>query len=280
MRRKAGGFWGRKIAEAELLGCIRNPRTRAEAVLDGLFSQGVVLVESDGDREVYQAASEAINDYASREIQFIPVGGTGGFAEPCRFYQHLEIPVAIIADLDAIADTDKMIACIKILRGEKGDTSALLDSFRTLAQKLKELPPPITEEEFKNALKQLSERDLDWKNRDDNSVRNELSYLTGKIRRIQRLKEGGLEAYGDYPDIKIHLESLIQSSKECGLFFVPRGELEDWVPHLMSDHGRHKNKIERAAIAASRIREAPIKNGDVWEFIQSVFDYLKIRLER
>ena len=58
LTRRKKQFSGRLIAERELVDNLRNPRTRAEAILDGVFSKGVVLVESEGDREEYQAASE------------------------------------------------------------------------------------------------------------------------------------------------------------------------------------------------------------------------------
>src|SRR5262249_37642609 len=99
LTRRNREFSGRLIAEQELVNAVRNPRARAEAILDGIFSKGVVLVESEGDREEYQAASEALEDYPSREAHFVPVGGTGGFAEPLRFYRSLDIPAAVIADL-------------------------------------------------------------------------------------------------------------------------------------------------------------------------------------
>ena len=89
LTRKEGEFRGHTIAEAELLACIRKPITRAEAVLDGLFSQAVILVESDGDREVYQAASGRLQvmrrwkssscrpeERAALRIQFGSIGGS------------------------------------------------------------------------------------------------------------------------------------------------------------------------------------------------------------
>jgi hypothetical protein len=273
MSHKQGAFWSRKLSEESLLNCIHNPRTREESILDGVFSRGVVLVESEGDREVYHAAAESIIDYASREVQFIPVGGTGGFANPARFYRRLEIPVGVVADLDAICDTSKMIACTEALCLESEDASAISEAFTDLAGRLKALPPSITAEEVKEALREIGNREMDWKRGDDNALRRELNELEGRIKRLHRLKEGGIDGYDQYPDIKTFLVNLVQRCKGIGLFFVPRGELEDWVPHLMSDCPK-RNKIERAAIAASRIRAADVKEGDVWEFVESVFNFL------
>ena len=60
-------FAARLLPNEELRVAVRNPRSRAEAVLDGLFAKAVIVVESDGDREVYQAAGENIAGFPSQE---------------------------------------------------------------------------------------------------------------------------------------------------------------------------------------------------------------------
>src|SRR5690606_36976298 len=49
-------FKGHLIGPDELRECMDRPIIRAETILDGIFADGVVLVEADGDRAVYQAA--------------------------------------------------------------------------------------------------------------------------------------------------------------------------------------------------------------------------------
>jgi hypothetical protein len=97
------------------------------------------------------------------------------------------------------------------------------------------------------------------------------------LKRIRRLKEGGVEAYKEHSEIKTLLEALIEACSAFGLFFVPVGELEDWVPDLMSAHPKSGSKTERAAIAATKIREAARKEGDVWQFIENVYKFLDER---
>ena len=101
LTRCKSGFRGHLISNEDLRNVLRNPRTKAEAILDAAFSKGVVVVEGDGDREEYLAASEAVADYPAREVHIVPVGGNG-FAEPCRFYRSLEVPVAVVTDLDTV----------------------------------------------------------------------------------------------------------------------------------------------------------------------------------
>ena len=51
-----------------------------------------------------------------------------------------------------------------------------------------------------------------------------------RIRRLKRLKDGGIEAYGEHPEIQELLRFWFQACARCGLFLVPVGELEDWGP--------------------------------------------------
>ena len=279
MSRKGGGFFGHTISETDLIKRIQNPRSRAEAVLDGLFSQGVVLVESDGDREEYQAASEAVKGYAAMEIHFLQVGGTGGFAEPARFYRSLNIPAAIVVDLDAICEPDTVRSWLQVLCKEPDRVKSIAGMVRDLVRKIKELRPPITENEVTERLTELANQELDWQKNDDQRVERSLSELRSRVKRVRKLKEGGVAAYSGYPQIKCGLENVIRDCREFGLFFVPGGELESWIPELMSDCPKGISKTERAAIAASRIREAECKLGDVWEFMQAVFDFLRTQRE-
>ena len=246
LTRKSGEFCGTMLDETSLLDCIRNPRTKAEAILDGLFSNGVIIVESEGDREVYQAAAESIDDHHSREVRVIPMGGTGGFAGPLKFFRKLAIPVAAIADLDAICDTPKMIACVEALCSQPEIVQAATDAFVKLANMIKALPPSITQKEVLEELEAIGKLPMEWTRGDDNKIRRRLNELQHKISRVSKLKEGGIEAYLLYNAIHIHMNSVIEASRQLGLFFVCVGELENWVPEFVPDHSKRRNKFGKS----------------------------------
>jgi hypothetical protein len=125
-------------------------------------------------------------------------------------------------------------------------------------------------------LRQLSEEAWDWKAGGDNVLRRKLNELEGQLKRVQKLKEGGIAAYADHRDIQEALEKVVAEFGRIGLFFVPVGELEDWVKDLMADTPKgSKSKTDRAALAAARIRAAPDKFGDIWAFVRAVLDYLR-----
>jgi hypothetical protein len=264
------------VTEAELVNKLRNPRTRAESILDGMFSKAVVLVESEGDREEYQAAAEAIEDYPATEISFVPVGGTGGFAEPLRFYQMLRIPVAIVSDLDLICDADKMRCLVAYLCQDDVRLREIEQTHREIMNNIKALPPTITEQEAKSTLSSLAQQEWDWHHDGDNILRRELNQLEGRLKRVRRLKEGGIEAYREYPHIYEQLQRLVSEAASIGLFLVPVGELEAWVTHLTAAVPKNNvSKSDRAALVADLIREARDKSGDIWSFIASVVNHIR-----
>ena len=58
-----------------------------------------------------------------------------------------------------------------------------------------------------------------------------------------------------------------------GVFLVPVGELEDWVPHLVTTGQSKKKKAEWANHAANQIREHALEQGDVWDFVRQIASF-------
>lgn len=271
-------FAGHRLIAEEVKAACKNPRATTESLLDGIFAKGVVVVESEGDRVEYGAACEAIPDYPAREVHFLSVSGGGGFGDAFRFYHSLRIPVAIISDLDYACEVNQVAPILTAHQDKVEEVKVLLAEMSEMARKIKELSPPITEVEAKTRLKEWSERPLNWMAGDDNKLRREMNAMREQLRRIQKLKDGGVVAYDQHPEIKELLLSVVGKAAALGLFFVPVGELDDWVKWLMEDAPKSDSeKLERAVVAASRIRETPAserRKDDIWDFVRKVLDYL------
>jgi hypothetical protein len=87
-----------------LASAIEKPLVRTETIFDGIFADGVVLVESDADRAVYQAVWESVPPTRQLDLLFVPLNGKGAMADVARFFRALQIPVAVIPDLDLVKD--------------------------------------------------------------------------------------------------------------------------------------------------------------------------------
>jgi hypothetical protein len=229
-------------------------------------------VEGEGDRAVYQAAGEGIESDFAGEVHLVPVHGTGGIAEICKFYRSLRIPVAIIADLDVVTDNPKMKLFLNKLTS-RDKAEAILNLCKGVEETVRKIPPTISEQSVRNELDGIKALAQSWEKRDDIPVAVKLSALRKRIDRLHELKSKGVAAFESSSVLKQQLEEIITRCRAIGIFLVPCGQLENWVPHLMQGVSK-ENKPEWADEAARRIKEAREKIGDIWHFVKSVAAFL------
>jgi hypothetical protein len=114
-------------------------------------------------------------------------------------------------------------------------------------------------------------------------LRGKLIKLIDRTYRLQKLKEVGIESIPEEWNLdstaatKIPLRQnvmkLLNKLNSSGLFLVPVGELESWMPVLMKDISR-EDKSKWAMNAAGKIEELGERDNDVWSFLRSVAQFL------
>jgi hypothetical protein len=241
-------------------------------VLDGIFAQAVVVVEADGDRLVYQAAWETLHDEFRFDLHFSTVGGTGGIADTCRLYRTLKIPIAVAADLDMLADPDRLPRVLEQLVDDSVTRNALLSDTKAISEAVRALPPTKAPAETLAELRGLTESPMDWDLKHDLELRRRLRELANELDRMRRLKRGGVDMYTG--QLGAEMRELLDRFRVHGLFLVPVGELEEWLPQKeIAVSKRNKRAWSNAAaqvIQGGGKREAPL-----WIFIRSIAEYLK-----
>jgi energy-coupling factor transporter ATP-binding protein EcfA2 len=268
LTRRATSFVGHLVSADTLKTALSKPTLRAESVLDGIFAQAVVIIEADSDRLVYQAVWETLNTELRLDIHFSPVGGTGGIADTCRLYRTLKIPVAVVADLDLIADKDRLRRVVEAVSGK--EDSPLMTQASEILEEIRKLPPTLTPEELCAALKQALASSMVWEDGDDSHLRRELSRLASQLDRMRRLKTGGIGAFP--ATVSAALTRLVADLKTVGIFVVPVGELEQWLAGQISES--KTNKWAWASAAAQHIQDSGSRGGDIWDFMRNVGSYL------
>ena len=276
LTRRGQLFRAHMVPPSELTEALSRPTLRAEAVLDGIFAQAVIVVEADGDRVVYQAAWETVEEDFRIDIHFTTVGGTGGIADTCRLYRTLRIPIAVIADLDMLLDPDRMDRVLESLIDDSSIRTSLMDACADVGEKIRDVPPVMSADDVVSELASITEMNMDWNNRDDLAIKHRLGELRNKIDRMRSLKKAGAAAYSG--DLAVRIKDVLAQLCDHGLFMVPVGELEEWL-------GKHQvevsksNKRAWANAAAHRIQQLGKKSGDVWEFVSGVGRYLALNPE-
>jgi hypothetical protein len=266
-------FFARQVDSDVLSEAIRKPTVRAETVLDGIFSQAVIVIEGDGDRIVYQAAWESVGGELNFDIHFASVGGTGGIADTCDLYRILGIPVGVIADLDVILDKDKLTRILRSLGVSKDRTANLMEKTAEVAAAILELPPNISVQVVIEKLQTLGAQDYDWSKADDNSLRVELNQLSNSLNRMRKLKRGGVKVVPN--EIVALLNTLIEKFEALGIFLVPYGDLEEWLADCGLKSSKTQNKWAWANEAATYIRGSEPRDDDVWGFMRRLGSFLR-----
>lgn len=271
LSRVGAQFVGRRVSKEKLKASIEKPSTKSESILDGLFAEAVTVVESEGDRLVYGTTWDKVAGEFEHDVHFVSVGGLGGIADPCVLYHSLKIPVCVIADLDVIQELSVFENILKaVAPGES--VQELMDFVRRILEAVNALGPIYDEEHTRNALSGVLSEELDWNNHMQvNRIRATLSDLSRGLSPTSRLKKGldNLKAYNVYHD----LVALLNQCRSHGVFLVPVGELEDWMPQLTASGPSKKRKAEWANFAASRIRESAAGQDDIWDFIRQMASF-------
>jgi hypothetical protein len=269
--RKSGLFSAHLVPARTLAEAVSRPTVRAESVLDGIFAQAVAVVEADGDRAVYQAVWETLRDEFHLDVHFAAVGGTGGIADTCGLYRALRIPIAVLADLDLLADVNRLRRIVLALGTEPAGAAHILEVAEGLLAQIRKLPPTIEEADVHRRLTELTARKMDWDKEHDFELRTSLSALVHDLDRMRRLKRGGLSAFP--VEISGPLASLLESLKMIGLFLVPHGELEHWLTNRGIEVSKG-SKWEWANAAAQKVQELGSQQDDIWGFMRQVGSYL------
>lgn len=253
---------------------LAKPTVRAESVLDGIFAQAVVVIEADSDRTVYQAVWEALDNEQRLDIHFATVGGTGGIADTCSLYRTLRIPVAVIADLDILADSDRLRRVLDSIAAPK--SAELVSEAERIIDLVKQQPPTLTEIEVRRDVLALLPEDLSWRRQDDVALSARLRQLAKRLDRMRRLKTTGSEPLPD--QLREPLDALIDQLGNVGLFVVPVGELEEWLQGRGIAASK-QNKWAWANEAASLVRNTDPEIGGIWDFMRRVGTHLQRGLQ-
>ena len=278
LSRVGSRFSSRKVSHESIRACIEKPSTKVETILDGLFAEAVTVVESEGDRLVYSTTWERLASDYRHDVHFVSVGGIGGIADACNLYRNLKIPVCVIADLDLLCELGAFERIVRSLTSTDVTAEAMV-TCRQIITQLKALGPIYSETEIQIKLKVICEEKLDWSNTEQlNRVRRTLSDLSDGLSQTARLKRGveSLSSQAVYHDLK----AFLGMCRGFGLFLVPCGELEDWVPSLMADGPSKKKKPEWANAAANKIRKASVGTDDIGSFIRQMAQFQQDEVSR
>ncbi len=231
------------IEEDELKSVILNPLLRSTGIFEGLFYKNVFVCEADSDRVFYQEVNRRLLEQKdSRGIEdclFVNARNKQTVGEITKLLRKFDIPTVSVIDFDFIKDGG--VVFTKYLE-QNNIPEPIHEGIRTSKHTLNEY--------FKT-----SDSDFSKKN----------SKL--KMEGILFLDNGN----------KALAEQFLSNLNQYGLFPVPVGEVERWLPHLeASGHGDPWliSKFELMGFSEEKDYCKP-DSGDVWDFIGAINEWLK-----
>lgn len=234
---RAGVSTARVLPSGEILELMRNPLLRSTGVLSGLFYEFVVVTESDADRAFYQEINE-------RLLRFKPEWGIPN----CLFInaQNKQTVQTIVKPLRQLGIPAAGIVDIDVLKEGGANWSNLLKSANI---------PEISHSSLANIRSAVAQAM-------ENSGKN-------------MKRDGGI-------GILLETEreaalNLLKQLGEYGVFVVPGGELESWLPDLVATgHGPSWliNVFEKMGEDPESGEYLRPSSNDVWEFIAKIKTWL------
>ena len=200
------------------------PILSSQSVYESIFYEGVVICEGDNDRSVYEAIYSKI--FHNKKILFIHTFGKQNIERVIKILKDAKIPVCAIVDIDILNSEESLQKLISRLK--KDFDNEILESRNKIANHLNKQDDNVLRNNLKTELKEL----LDQLN---NNKHSELSYLKSALERIKDntskwkgIKQNGINSLPK--DLQEVTKNLLSSLKNIGLFVVPVGELEQWIP--------------------------------------------------
>ena len=222
------------LDSSELRSFMHDPLLRSANVLAGLFSRSVIVSEADTDRAFYQEINtRLLTSRDARGIEnalFLNAQNKQTVPRIVRLLRKMGVPAAGIVDLDVVSDGGTNWSRQMDAAGVPRAMRASLEAARV--------------ETFRN-LRRVGEGDgKDYKRHGG------ISLLKGGERDAAETFFGDLARYG--------------------LFVVPIGEVEGWLPKLEISRAKHSwlhQIFEKMGTEPADVNYLRPGEGDVWDFI-------------
>ncbi|MFG2698004.1 ATP-dependent endonuclease [Kitasatospora sp. NPDC048407] len=228
--RTASGPRARVLEPEAVAEILRTPVLRYSNIISGLFHDGVVLGESEGDCQFYAATFDTVmKGRPNSNLVFLHTSGKAKLADTARRLRQCGIPVAIVADLDFLNDRNLLKRALAALGGE---FAAIEPDLKVLEDTVNSTVTVTSAPQIK---KQINEILGDPRNGDalTTEQRTNITALLKSSGGWPQLKKAGMPALGSGEPYAAVLR-LTDYFARLGVFLVPVGELEGWVRQVPS----------------------------------------------
>jgi AAA domain, putative AbiEii toxin, Type IV TA system len=225
-----------------------DPLLRYSNLLDGLFTDAVVICESDADCKFFASIRDTLPapsaDERRPDLLFTSCGGKHRMHVGVTALRAASVPVAVLADFDVLNDWPTLL---RIIESAGGDGSAFETDWKKLNGALMSTARTPSVAGMREAVNSAFEGVKLVSAKELAPVREALKIESG----WDRVKNSGL---GGVPkgDPYQAAERILAGLKELRIHLIPIGEMEDFLP-MVSGHG----PAWLADVLEDRLHESP-----------------------
>lgn len=243
----------------------RFPMLAAQHALDGLFSDGVVLVPSAEDRVVYGAVAERAA--GAGNVRFVQAYGDRNLAALTRIFRKAALPTCVVADLECLQSETGFSELVKAVTGNPAPPPWLATRER-LAKHVEGMQDidqlAATAQEVESFLDQLKKGNVV-----EPAIRPGGSPRGDGRERWARLHR---EQLSNVPtELRVWVEELLDDLKHHGIFVSPKAGFSGWMSPETPITDRELAFAK--AVQALHRGECP---ADLRAFVTEIVTYLRL----
>jgi hypothetical protein len=210
-----------------------------------MFAERVLLVEGPSDEVIATQLARRLDLHLlARNAQILPVTGKGEFGEAAKLFEVMNKHVAVLADLDALADDNKLASYFS------GRSAAASVADRLGRNSLADLDKDVRDEltsfivKYQASIDEAAASSPDWSSTNDQMVRKRRLTLARLLTDPSTFPS---VAVADAKRLSVRLNALVQSLAEVGCFILRRGAIENYYQLSREDHTKSDLAVEETA---------------------------------
>lgn len=233
----------RPLSGSDVAELSRDPLLRSSHALSALFARGVVVCEADSDRAFYEEINRRLIEEGARrgatDTMFLNAQNWQTVVRLMGPLRAFGIRTACVLDLETVTRQEHWTDIARVVTSSDSQRGSFLQNRARAGELL-----------------------------------DSMGLIGNPPNVIKRCKRDGLAGLEDEAK-RSEVRQVLRDFAACGVFVVPVGELESWLPQLGV-----KNKktwlseiLERMGSRSQPIYVRPTV-GDVWDFVESLADWI------
>lgn len=228
-----------------------------------MFAEHILLVEGPSDEIIASQLARKLDlRLLARNAQILPVAGKGEFIEAAKLFRLMGKRVALLADLDALADENLLVGHLS----ELPEATAIANGLgrKNLADLDRDLRDALSTfiSDYEVETDAAAETYPDWSSKESSACAKRRVTLA---RILSDPASFGGNAGGKAASLRTQYEALLTALTKLGCFFLRRGAIENYYDATgMQDSGKpDRAAVEAAAFDAKEADELAAQYADV-----------------